>query len=397
MATLTPTSNRPAAEPPSRRFRFRGRPGPASDRPTPQPAARPATAPARRFAVATLTVALGAALVTTPAIADAQTAAGGPELRTAWGAPDIGGIWDFRTLTPLERPEVLGDKAVLSPEEAAAFRTQIRESLNADRRDGGAARDVERAYNDFWWDWGDNLTADLRTSLIVDPPDGRIPPRVAGVDEADDARRAARRRPVRERVIFGSPAHGPEDLGLSERCMLGFNAGPPMLPSAYNNNIQILQTPDHVVILNEMIHDARIVPLTDVPHLPAGVRQWLGDSRGAWEGDTLVVESTNFTAKTGSFYTVVRAYGSGETLRLVERFTREGADRLRYEFTIDDPATFTQPITGMIPMQRSDQSLFEYACHEGNYGMTNLLAGARVQERRAGDAERADADAATAR
>ncbi len=314
------------------------------------------------------------------AAATARAAAvAGP--RTPWGAPDLGGVWDFRTLTPLERPEALADKAVLNPEEAAAFRTTALESRNADRRDGGASRDVERAYNDFWWDYGDSLTADLRTSLIVDPPDGRIPPRVDGVDDADQARRVARRRPVRERVVIGSPAHGPEDLGLSERCMLGFNAGPPMLPSAYNNNIQILQTPDHVVIFNEMVHDARIVPLGDVPHLPGDVRQWLGDSRGRWEGDSLVVESTNFTSKTGSFYTIARSYGSGETARLVERFTREDGDRLRYEFTVDDPATFSQPFTAMIPMTRTDAPLFEYACHEGNYGMTNLLAGARVQER----------------
>ena len=306
-------------------------------------------------------------------------AAAGP--RTPWGAPDLGGVWDFRTLTPLERPAALGDKAVLTPEEAAELRNTALESRNADRRDGGARRDVERAYNDFWWDYGDNLTEDLRTSLIVDPPDGRIPPRADGVDEADQARRAARRRPVRERVVIGSPAHGPEDLGLSERCMLGFNAGPPMLPSAYNNNIQILQTPDHVVIFNEMVHDARIVPLGDVPHLPGAVRQWLGDSRGRWEGDTLVVESTNFTHKTGSFYTIARSYGSGETARLVERFTREDGDGLRYEFTVDDPATFTRPFTATIPMTRTDAPLFEYACHEGNYGMTNLLAGARVQER----------------
>ena len=348
---------------------------------------RPLCVRCRRFAAIGGLVAL-LAIPVAPTAQDGSAGAStatpsGSAPRTPWDAPDLGGVWDFRTLTPLERPEVLGEKAVLTPEEAAAFRTRILESRNADRRDGGAARDVERAYNDFWWDYGDSLTEDLRTSLIVDPPDGRIPARVAGIDEADDARRAARRRPVRERVIFGSPAHGPEDLGLSERCMLGFNAGPPMLPSAYNNNIRILQTPDHVVILNEMIHDARIVPLGDKPHLPDGIRQWLGDSRGHWDGDTLVVESTNFTANTGSFYTVVRAYGSGETLRLVERFTREDHDRLRYEFTIDDPATFTQPITGMIPMQRSDAPLFEYACHEGNYGMTNLLAGARVQERRA--------------
>ena len=313
------------------------------------------------------------------ATADAAAGAAGP--RTPWGAPDLGGVWDFRTLTPLERPAALGDQAVLTPEDAAEFRNTALESRNADRRDGGARRDVERAYNDFWWDYGDALTADLRTSLIVDPPDGRIPPRVDGVDEADQARRAARRRPVRERVVIGSPAHGPEDLGLSERCMLGFNAGPPMLPSAYNNNVHILQTPDHVIIFNEMVHDARIVPLGGVPHLPGAVRQWLGDPRGRWEGDTLVVESTNFTSKTGSFYTIARAYGSGGTARLVERFTREGADGLRYEFTVDDPATFTQPFTAMIPMTRTDAPLFEYACHEGNYGMTNLLAGARVQER----------------
>ena len=322
-------------------------------------------------------------------IRQGRTAIGGSPMyetpRTPWGAPDLGGVWDFRTLTPLERPAGLGDKAVLTIEEAAEFRATALESRNADRRDGGARRDVERAYNDFWWDYGDSLTADLRTSLIVDPSDGRIPPRVEGIDEADDARRAARRRPVRERVVIGSPAHGPEDLGLSERCMLGFNAGPPMLPSAYNNNIHILQTPDHVVIFNEMVHDARIVPLGDVPHLPGTVRQWLGDSRGRWEGDTLVVESTNFTHKTGSFYTIARSYGSGETARLVERFTREDDDRLRYEFTVDDPATFTQPFTAMIPMTRTDAPLFEYACHEGNYGMTNLLAGARVQERQAAE------------
>ena len=325
--------------------------------------------------------AIDLSLFDTAVAARAAASAAGP--RTPWGAPDLGGVWDFRTLTPLERPAALGDKAVLTPEEAAEFRATALDSRNADRRDGGARRDVERAYNDFWWDYGDSLTADLRTSLIVDPPDGRIPPRVDGVDAADQARREARRRPVRERVVFNSPAHGPEDLGLSERCMLGFNAGPPMLPSAYNNNIQILQTPDHVVIFNEMVHDARIVPLGDVPHLPGDVRQWLGDSRGRWEGDTLVVESTNFTSKTGSFYTIARSYGSGETARLVERFTREDGDGLRYEFTVDDPATFTQPFTAMIPMTRTDAPLFEYACHEGNYGMTNLLAGARVQERAA--------------
>ncbi len=301
--------------------------------------------------------------------------------RTPWGAPDLGGVWDFRTITPLERPAALKDKPVLTAEEAAQFTRQSAEGRNADRRDGGAQRDIERAYNDFWWDWGDSLTSDLRTSLIVDPPDGRIPDRTVAAQEHARASRQDGIRPVRARVLIGSPAHGPEDLGLSERCMLGFNSGPPMLPSAYNNNVQIFQTPNHVVILSEMIHEARVVPLDGRPSLPDGMRQWMGDARGHWDGDTLVVESDNYTDKTGSFYTIVGTYGSGESLHLVERFTRVDADTLRYEFTVDDPETFTAAFTAAIPMQRTDAPLFEYACHEGNYGMTNLLTGARVQER----------------
>ncbi len=302
--------------------------------------------------------------------------------RTAWGAPDLGGIWDFRTITPLERPATLKDKPVLTAEEAAEFAQQTIAARNADRRDGGARRDVERAYNDFWWDWGDSLTGDLRTSLIVDPPDGRIPPLTTRAQERARADREDGLRPVRGRVLIGSPAHGPEDLGLSERCMLGFNSGPPMLPSAYNNNVQLFQTPDHVVIFNEMIHEARVVPLDGRPALPDEIRQWMGDARGRWDGDTLVVESGHYTDKTGSFYTIVGTYGAGSALRLIERFTRTGADTLSYEFTIDDPQTFTAPFTAVIPMQRTQAPLFEYACHEGNYGMTNLLIGARVQEGR---------------
>jgi hypothetical protein len=322
-------------------------------------------------------VAVAAVLSLGPWSVAAQT----PEtLRTRWGAPDLGGVWDFRTITPLERPAALKDKSVLTAEEAAAFTRQSAEGRNADRRDGGAQRDVERAYNDFWWDWGDSLTGDRRTSLIVDPADGRIPDRIP---VAPDQRSAEQDgiRPVRARVLIGSPAHGPEDLGLSERCMLGFNSGPPMLPSAYNNNVQIFQTPDHVVILSEMIHEVRVVPLDGRPALPDGIQQWMGDARGSWDGDTLVVESDNYTDKTGSFYTIANSYGSGESLHLVERFTRVSDDTLQYEFTVDDPSTFTAPFTAAIPMQRTDAPLFEYACHEGNYGMTNLLSGARAQER----------------
>jgi len=168
--------------------------------------------------------------------------------RTTWGAPDLSGVWDFRTITPLERPAALGDKKFLSDEEAEKFEAQTLKRLNFDNRAGAARFDLEQAYNAFWWDWGDELTADKRTSLIVDPPNGRIPPITEEEKEAQ-ARRRNEPRPVRLRVRIGSPAHGPEDLGLSERCLLGFNAGPPMVPSAYNNNVQIFQSEDSVAPL----------------------------------------------------------------------------------------------------------------------------------------------------
>jgi len=203
----------------------------------------------------------------------------------------------------------------------------------------------------------------VRTSLIVDPADGRLPALTADAQARAAARAEARRL---------HPADGPEDRSLGERCVL-FNAGPPMLSGPYNNYVQIVQTRDHVVIHNEMIHDARIVPLDGRPHLPSSVRLLLGDSRGRWEGDTLVVETTNFTNKT-----TVR--GSGEGLRLVERFTRSGPSTLLYEFTVDDPASFTKPWSAVLPMTRTGDRLYEYACHEGNYAMTGILRGARAGE-----------------
>ena len=290
-------------------------------------------------------------------------------LRTGRGDPNVGGVWDFRTLTPMERPTALADKEILTAEEAAAFEEQSLRERNADRRDGtdqsfGFGSDIERAYNDFWWDYGSNITDDRRTSLIVHPPDGRIPWTPEG-----------RKRPGTFALAFsGIAAAGPEDRALPERCILGFNSGPPMAPSAYNNNVQLFQTPSHVVILNEMIHDSRIVPLDGRPHLSENLRQWMGDSRGHWEGNTLVVETTNFLRET-SFT------GSSANLHLVERFTRVDADTLLYEFTVKDPLTFVGPWTAQIPMKKSDETLFEYACHEGNYGMFNLLAGARAEEK----------------
>ena len=318
-----------------------------------------------------------AILMSLPGAAAAQT-----EHRTAWGHPDLQGVWDFRTLTPLERPAELGDKEFLTTEEAAEYEARQLAERDADRRDGaelpfGIGSDVERAYNQFWWDYGTNLNEDRRTSLIVDPPSGRIPYTEAGQAEAGRF----------FSVLFGNVAAGPEDRALGERCILGFNAGPPMLPSAYNNNVQLFQTPDTVVLLNEMVHNARIVPLDGRPHLPSDVRQWVGDSRGRWEGDTLIVETTNFLGET-SFV------ASGPNLRLVERFTRTADDRLVYEFTVEDPTMWTRPWTAAVPMKRNDLPMFEYACHEGNYGMTNLLAGARAED---AEAAAAAADQAVSR
>ena len=219
-------------------------------------------------------------------------------------------------------------------------------------------------------DYGRQLTGDLRTSLLVDPPDGRLPARTP----------AARDRAAARRTALGRDAYGPEDRGAFERCILGFNAGPPMNPSAYNNNMQLFQTADHVVILNEMVHDARIVPLDGSGHLPDGVRQWRGDSRGHWDGDTLVIETKNFTAKT-SFR------GTGPGLHLVERFTRMAEGILHYEYTVTDPESFERAWSVAVPMQKNDLPVFEYACHEGNYGMLNLMVSARAEDAKKSAAE----------
>lgn len=279
-------------------------------------------------------------------------------------ARDLGGVWDFRSVVPFERPEEFSDKATLTAEEAAAFVQQRVDALNVDlRRDENGRVPLSGGYNNFWYDRGASLGDERRTSLVVDPPEGRIPARTA---EAQ-ARGATRR----ERL--GRDAHEPEDRGAFERCILGFNSGPPMNPSAYNNNMQLFQTDDHVVILNEMVHDSRIIPLDGSAHLPDDVRQWMGDSRGHWDGNTLVVETRNFTDKT-SFR------GSGPNLHLVERLTRVDTDTLLYEYTINDPASFERPWSVRTAMKRSDAPVFEYACHEGNYGMLNLMTVARAQE-----------------
>jgi hypothetical protein len=202
--------------------------------------------------------------------------------------------------------------------------------------------------------------------------------------KAEAAHRASGGHPVRMRTDGVGDAD-PEDRGVSERCLVGFSTGPPFQPGGYNNNVQIVQTPGYVMLLLEMNHDARIIPLDGRPHLPGSMRLWLGDSRGRWEGSTLVVETTNFTPKIASFSARRGAggveYGSGEHLRLIERFTRVDAQTLQYEFTVDDKTTFTRPFTGRLPMNLSDEQIYEFACHEGNYGLQNILRGGRVQER----------------
>jgi hypothetical protein len=299
------------------------------------------------------------------AIAGPQVTAGDPQPpRTFWGQPDLRGVWDYRTITPLQRPENLADTEILSTEEAAKLQDELLKRRNNDQRPEEAAKDVAGAYNDFWLDYGKSLTEDKRTSLIVDPPDGRIPALTPAGKEREAARKAAMAR----------PAHGPEDRGPFERCLIGFNAGPPMKPSGYNNNVQIFQTPESVGLLVEMVHDTRIVPLDGSTHPPENLRQWKGDSRGRWEGDTLVVETSNFTDK-------APFYGSGKGMHLSERFTRVDADTLLYEFTIVDPEMFTKPWTVSVPMKKNSEPIYEYACHEGNYSMLTMMEGARADDK----------------
>jgi hypothetical protein len=273
------------------------------------------------------------------------------------------GIWSTATITPLERPRELGEKQFFTEQEVADYEKRVLVENNRDRRDGPKEADVSRAYNDFWWDRGTSIVATRRTSLIVDPSDGRIPAMTPEAQKAAVVRASALQR----------PAVGPEDRGVQERCIVGTNVGPPMLPSAYNNNFHIMQNAGFVTILSEMVHDVRTIPLDGRPHVPPNIRQWRGDSRGHWEGNTLVVDTTNFNDQ-------VHVRGSDQNLHVVERFTRVSPDVLLYEFRIEDPTAFTKPWAGEIPMTKTEGPIYEYACHEGNYGMEGLLRAARQQD-----------------
>ena len=328
-----------------------------------------------RFLVAVLNVI--ALVVLVPLGAAGQTTP-----RTPWGDPDLQGTYTNKTTTPLQRPEDLANREFLTEEEVAN-----RERTALDRNEQlllAAARRTTvggnvGAYNNFWLDGGTRPTG--RTSLIFDPPSGRLP---ALTPEAERMRTDARRA--------RAEADTWEDLELNDRCMI-WQAGPPMLPSAYNNNFMFLQTPDYVAIQVEMIHDTRIIPLDGRSHLPSNVRQWNGDMRGHWEGDTLVIETTNLprieanAAAVGGDPILLRAANgrSDDTVTVIERITRVDADTLNYEFTIEDPTTWTTPFSGEFPMRRlaADELLYEYACHEGNYSMEGILGGERVLEKAA--------------
>ena len=256
----------------------------------------------------------------------------------------------------MERPRERANQEFLTDEEVAELEARAFERNNDEARPENASRDVSGAYNDFWWDRGQKVVPTKRTSLIVDPPDGRIPYTAEGETKA---RRRAR------------GYDGPEARSLWEQCI---TRALPRLSGAYNNNFRLIQTAGYVAILNEMVHEVRLIPLDDRAHVGQAIRQWQGDSRGHWEGDTLVVDTTNFSDRT-SFR------GARMNLHLVERFTRIGEDTLLYEFTAEDPTTWTRPWTAALPIMKNDADMYEYACHEGNYGMTNLLTGARVQEK----------------
>ena len=307
-------------------------------------------------------------LAALPATGQAQTS---NPAKLPWGDPDLEGTWSNATLTQLQRPAELGTKTHFTPEEAAAFARQRIEQTNADRpsRPGEVG-----AYNDAFFERGTGGVKSRRTSLVIDPPDGRIPPLTP------EAQRKVEARAKRE---ASSPADTPEDRWLTERCIL-FGATVPMLPEPYNNNYEIIQTPGYVIIRVEMNHDTRIIPLDRRAPLASSMQQWIGDSRGYWDGNTLVVETRNLKFNEKSRFGVGYLNGlSDENLRVVERFARTDIDTITYHATIDDRTVFTRPWTVELSLDRARGPLYEVACHEGNYGMFNILSGHRAEERAA--------------
>jgi hypothetical protein len=295
--------------------------------------------------------------------------------RTPDGQPDLEGVWDAASLTPLERPVELGNKEFYTPEEIAAYEKKRMHDMNNDRRDGSAATDLGRAYNDGWFDRGAHLASDRRTSRVVDPPNGRFPAMTPA---------AAKKYQEIHAWLAEHADDSAETRTLPDRCLVFSQSGPPFLPGNYNNFYQIVQAPGVVTIVSEMGHQARTIPLgKGAAHLPQNVRQWEGDSVGHWEGQTLVIETTNFRASDQSRFGVQYDGMSDENLRVTERITRTGPNTITYRATVVDPTVYTQPWTVEFPMEKSKSAMFEYACHEGNYGLVDILSGARAKERAA--------------
>lgn len=285
--------------------------------------------------------------------------------------PDFEGTWNSATATPLERPANLRNKEFLTPAEAAEIERDA-EGRNAEETKEQIANSKGTGtYNSFFREWGTRVVKTLRTSIVTDPPDGRIPP----LTPAAEAFR-------RQRVERLKKAENPEDLGLQDQCVAFLTAGPPMLPYSYNSNYQIVQTPGAILIHAEMIHDARIVHMDGRPHAPANLRSALGDSIGRWEGDTLIVDTTNFIDARGYYGDAGGNFGWDRSLHLIERFRLLDPNTLLYQFEIDNPTAFTRPWKGELTMTRTDERIYEFACHEGNYSLTNMMRGYRVTEGR---------------
>ena len=326
----------------------------------------------RRYLAAVAAVAVVALLVPLPAAGQAST---------PWGDPDLQGVWDFRTLTPLERPSELVGKEVFTAKEAAEFVAASLDEIEG--RDDAVPGDVVGNYNQFWFDRGTTVVGTRRTSRIVDPSDGRLPPLTPEAERRATSPEARRVAQAGRGIV---PPVSWEDLSPGSRCIQHGKAGPPINPGGYNNNMQLFQVPGYVAILNEQIHSVRVIPLDGRLHLGSGIRQWMGDSRGRWDGKTLIVETTNFNgkhARAGRPQVGRPDLLSSEHQSLIERFTRVDAETLLYEYTVTDPATWADPWTAQVTMNKSQDLLYEYACHEGNYSMPVRLAGARATEREA--------------
>ncbi|MFN7981950.1 MAG: hypothetical protein U0Q11_08845 [Vicinamibacterales bacterium] len=283
--------------------------------------------------------------------------------------PAFDGLWNSATATPLERPASLRDKAFFTPEEAAAWESRVAQA-NAERPiDRSAPSTDTGTYNTFFREFGSQVVKTRRTSIVVDPPDGRIPPLTPAA--------AARRR---ERLGLMRALANPEDAGLQDRCLAMVTAGPPMLPYSYNSNYQFMLTERALVIHVEMIHDARVIRLDGSPHVSASIRRWLGDSIGHFEGATLVVDTTNFDDERGFYGDAGGNFSFDRNLHLVERFSLLDASTMLYQFEIDDPTTYARPWKGEVTLSRTTGPIYEYACHEGNYSLPNMLRGYRVTE-----------------